>query len=135
MSGCASATVFSRSRSPLESGLRRCVFFRVVGPRLLPREAEAFDDVAHAGRAVVDIEAVLGQRAQVVERVSREAVLLRIRTCDDDRGELLLLLRVEFARTARARAIVEAVEPFRVVALDRIAERLPAPCRQPAPPP
>ena len=93
-------------------------------PCLLAGEAEPLDDLAHAGRPIGGVELLLGDRAQIIERVGARAVLIGIGTSDDDRGEPLLLLRVQLARPARFVTIVEAVDAFGVVALDRIAERV-----------
>jgi hypothetical protein len=62
--------------------------------------------------------------SKVLACVGRHAFLLDIWTGNHDRTKLLLLAGVETARPARLRPIVEAVEPFGIVALDGVAQRL-----------
>src|SRR3990172_668489 len=113
-----------RSPSPLKSRLRGLVLVRVVGPCLLAREAEPLDDQAHAAGAVAHTKAILGERAEIVERVGGDAVDFGIGSGDDRCGEALLLRSIEPASAPRAGTILEPSEAFDVVALDGVAERL-----------
>ena len=91
---------------------------------LLSREAEPSDHFAHAGRMIFGFEALSGDRAEIVERVGRNAVFVGIGASHNDFGKRLFLTGIELARPARLVTIVEAVDAFGIVALDRITKRL-----------
>ena len=80
---------------------------------------------------ILNLPAALNNLDKVIERVGRDAILIGIGTFDQKFGQLLLLRRIELARAARFAAVEEALQPFCVVALDGVAQRLPLHARCP----
>ena len=70
---------------------------------------------------ILNLPAALNNLDKVIERVGRDAILIRIGTFDQKLAQLLLLRRIELARAARFAAVEQALQPFRVVALDGVA--------------
>jgi hypothetical protein len=93
-------------------------------PRLLPREVETLEQLEHPALAVADPEALLDQGAQVAGAPRHAAVPLQVRAAQDERLEGGLPTLIERAGPAGAGPVAQAVEPFRVVAVDPVAERL-----------
>ena len=66
---------------------------------------------------------------EIIERVSRDAILFRVRALQYQFGEPSFLFPAEMAWTAGPVSIIESVEALGVVARDGIAQRLPIhPC-------
>jgi hypothetical protein len=93
-------------------------------PRLLPREVETLEQLEHPALAVADPEALLDQGAQVAGAPCHAAVPLQVRAAQDEGLERGLPTLIERAGPAGAGPVAQAVEPFRVVAVDPVAERL-----------
>jgi glycerate-2-kinase len=73
----------------------------------------------------------LDRTANVLEREAADSVRLDVGACEHGSLDLGLLRRIEAARTARTRLVVETWQAFRVEALDRIAQRLIGHAREP----
>jgi hypothetical protein len=123
-SGCRSAISRITPGKVFEPLLRFRVGLRVDRPGLLPREIEPLEQLEHAALAVAHPEVLLDQGAQVTGAPSDAAVPLQVRATQDERLEGGLPALVERAGPAGARPVAQAVEPFRVVAVDPVAERL-----------
>jgi hypothetical protein len=93
-------------------------------PRLLPREVEALEQLEDAGLAVADPEAALDQGAQVAGAPGHAAVALQVRAPEDQCLEGGLPAFVQGAGSAGTGPVPQALDPFRVVAVDPVAERL-----------
>jgi len=66
---------------------------------------------------------------EIIERVSRDAILFRVGTLQYQFGELGFLFSAKMASTARPVSIIEPVEALGVIAHHGIAQRLPIhPC-------
>lgn len=69
-------------------------------------------------------EARLDQTAQIGQRPARYAVALQVGAVEHERLQLHLLRRRQLALRAALRPVVKPRQPLRVVANDRIAQRL-----------
>src|SRR5919109_1117781 len=118
---CVSAMPLTRSRPLFKGLLSGRVFLRVAGSRLLSREAEAAHNTRQRGGMIVHVPTRFHQRRQVLERVGRETLRLRIGARKDRLRQLGLASPVELARAARLWPVVKTVEAVRVVALDSVA--------------
>src|SRR3990172_2090323 len=126
------AAIFLSFRGALFKG--RCgglIFLRVARSPLLPRQPHAFHHAAHVADVVADTVAILDQPANVLEREGGEAFLVDVGAGEHGGFDLGFLLGVEAPRAPRSRPVVEPIEPFRVEALDGIAQRLIGHARQP----
>jgi hypothetical protein len=111
--GCASATAFSLSPSPLKSCLGSFVLIGMVRPCLPSREAERL------------IEAGSAESSASSCRIGRDAVDLDVGPREDRLGEFRLLVGVEPLRTAIALTIRNTCDAIGIVTNDPITQRLP----------
>src|SRR5262245_29337667 len=82
-------------RAPFQGGLGGLVLLGMMRTRLLPRKTQAVENGAHAGGTVIDAEALLYDQHKVIQRIGRNAVLLRIRAVEHDGAKSLFLLGIE----------------------------------------
>jgi len=100
-------------------------------PGLLPREAEPLAQPEHAALAVAHPEPLLDQGAQVAGAPGDAAVPLQVRAAQDQGLQGGLTTFVEGAWPTGPRPVAEALDPFGVVAVDPIPERLPGHAGEP----
>jgi hypothetical protein len=92
---------------------------------LLPREVEALEQPEHPALAVAHPEPRLDEGAQVAGAPGHAAVAPQVRAAQDERLERGLLPLVQGAGSAGTGPVAQALDPFGVVAVDPIPERLP----------
>jgi hypothetical protein len=96
----------------------------------LSREAKRAQDLAQARNMIAVAEPHLDQVGDVGARPTRDAVPLGVRAAQDQRPQRCLL---PFGQTRGARAwpVAQAGDTLRVIAHDRVAQRLTLHPRQP----
>jgi hypothetical protein len=87
-------------------------------------ETEAMQNGAHSRWTVAYAEALFGDGACILKRVSGDAAFLRIGANTDDPGEFLFLRGIELAIAPGTWAVLKSFHAFSIVALDGIAQRL-----------